>query len=137
MLDYWLRRLSPLTQPVLQQTDDGTRACFRDLAVTADLMDWDERRYWARAWQHVGGDDLERVETGALARIPRDRVCVALPSVDASPDDPAYLIVDLAGIFPGEEARVARLHLYQFGPGDYRIVGLERPYDLEEPASRD
>lgn len=138
LLDYWLRPVSPLTQPVLQPTDTGARVCLRDLAVSSGVVeDWDTRRYWARAWQHTGGSDLEQVEVGALARVAQDRVCVELPNVQSTEEDPAYLIVDVAGVFEGEEPRVARLHLYQLGTGHYRVVGLERPYDLDEPDSRD
>ncbi|MEM9072949.1 MAG: hypothetical protein AAGE52_30860 [Myxococcota bacterium] len=139
ILRRWLGRLSPLTWPVLEEREDGVRLCLRDLAVSTDLIEWENRPYWARAWRHAGGNDLEPVEVTGLSRQHPDRVCAPLPSTDASESDPAYWIVDVAGQWGAEDddALPARVHLYQLGPRRYRIVGLERPDHQGEPGPRD
>ena len=138
ILRRWLRELSPLTWPRL--TSDGSKMCLRDLAVSAGLIEWENRPYWARAWRHVGGDDLQAVEIDGLTRRRPADVCIDLPSHDdASADEPEYWIIDVTGLYgeDDEDSRPARVHLYQTGPGQYRIVGLERPYDLDPPGPRD
>ncbi len=137
ILDHWLRELSPLTWPRL--TSDGTKMCLRDLAVSSGIVEWEERPYWARAWRHAGGDQLEPTEIEVMTRRRPADVCVQLPTADASEDDPAYWIIDVAGLYGADDddPRVARVHLYQVGAGQYRVVGLERPYDLDPPGPRD
>ena len=139
ILKRWLRGLSPLTWPRLETRGEDARLCMRDLAIATEIWDWSDRPYWARAWRHVGGSALEEVEVGALARRPPAHVCVGLPSAEeATPDEPAYWIVDLAGQYGAEDdSPPARVHLYQLGPGHYRVVGLERPDDLAPPGPRD
>jgi hypothetical protein len=141
ILRRWFRRISPLTWPAVERGPHGARVCLRDLVVATHLVEaWDERPYWGRAWHHLGGARLEPLEVVAMVRRPPDRICVTLPTIaGASPEAPAYLIVDVAGLdgFGDEEARPIRLHLYQLGPAAYRLVGIERPYDLDPPDAYD
>lgn len=135
LLRRWLTELSPLTWPRVEATADGARLCMRDQAVASHIVDPAVRPYWARAWVHAGGDALEPMPVGPKARRGAADVCVGLPSVSsASAEAPAYLIVDVAGHFvDGDDSPPARVHLYQLGATEYRVVGLERPDDLEPP----
>ncbi len=140
ILKRWFQKLSPLSQPRLHETQGGTELCLQDLSVTAGVVDRGDRVYWTRGWQHVRRRKLREVEVGRPRRGPDDMVCVALPDVDgASIDDPAYLIIDVAGLYGRNDSksRPARVHLYQFGAGGYVVVGLQRPYKLHTPNGRD
>lgn len=140
ILRRWLRKLSPLTMPRVQATALGARMCLTDLVVRTELVDWETRPYWARAWQHMGGETLEPVDVGPLARRHPDQICVGLPNVEGATEaEPAYLIVDVQALWSADDAqsRPARVHLYQLGRGDYRVVGLTRPDDLDAPGPRD
>lgn len=140
ILRTFFRGLSPLTRPRVVPSDDGALLCAEDLVIATELMEWDERPYWARAWRHVGGDDLETVETGRLVRRRPHHLCVGLPSRDdATMDEPHYFIVDLMGLWStdDEKARPLRVHLYQVGPTDFRVAGIERPTELDPPSARD
>jgi hypothetical protein len=140
ILRTFFRELSPLTRPQVVGSSDGPLLCAEDLVVAAELMEWDERPYWARAWRHVGGDDLETVETGPLVRRRPHHLCAGLPQrSDATREEPHYFIVDLMGLWSidDEKARPLRVHLYQLGPEEYRVVGVERPTDLAPPSARD
>ncbi len=140
ILRAFLRELSPLTRPVVVPSSDGPLLCAEDLAVASELIDWELRPYWARAWRHVGGDDLEVAETGRLVRRRPHHLCVGLPTrSDATASDPAYFIVDLMALWSedDEDSRPLRVHLYQLGPEEIRVVGVERPSDLDPPSARD
>jgi len=140
ILRTFFRELSPLTRPRVVSSDDGPLLCAEDLVIAAGLMEWEERPYWSRAWRHVGGDDLETVETGRLVRRRPHHLCVGLPGRDdATADEPHYFIVDLMGLWStdDEKARPLRVHLYQVGPVDFRVAGVERPTELDPPSARD
>ena len=140
ILRRWFRKLSPLTEPLLRETESGTDLCLRDLAVTAGIIDRDERLYWRRGWQYVRRHKLREVEVGPPRPGPNDTICVGLPNIErASLDRPAYLIIDVNGLYgrDDDKSRPARVHLYQFGDGAYLIVGLQRPYKLRTPNGRD
>jgi len=128
ILKRWLGRLSPLALPTLAADGDGVSLCVRDLAVEAGVADASGRHYAARGWV---GLELTPVDVPVA---PRDgRLCAPLPTAPgAGPDTASYLVVDLiAGVRDGRSA--LRAHLYQVGPADYRLVGLERPEDLDPP----
>ncbi|MEM6955384.1 MAG: hypothetical protein AAF645_06830 [Myxococcota bacterium] len=135
LLNHWLRVRSPLARPVIEVGDAGARLCMRDLAVSSGVVpEWEARPYWSTAYRHEGGDRLEPLETGAMARRPPDVVCVGLPAAGGTPEQPAYLIVDVgARELDRDAATIARVHLYELSAGQYRIVGLERPGDLSPP----
>lgn len=140
ILRTFFRELSALSRPVVVASDEGSLLCAEDLAVATELIEWEERPYWARAWRHVGGDDLESIETGGLVRRRPHHVCVGLPSHEgATESEPAYLIVDLNAMWSAddEDSRPLRVHLYQLGPGEYRLVGIERPESLDPPSARE
>ncbi|MEO0321527.1 MAG: hypothetical protein AAF447_01085 [Myxococcota bacterium] len=136
ILERYLTRVSPLTWPTLRDGPEGPELCLKDLAVTAELIAGEDRPYWSRAWELRGARRLRSRPTGRMTRVLPDRVCVGLPEApDATPEEPAYLIVDVAGLFSPDDrqARPLRVHLITPGGGRARVVGLERPYDLDEP----
>jgi len=80
------------------------------------------------------------VETGRLVRSRPHHLCVGLPAQsDVSRADPAYLIVDLMALWStdDEDSRPLRVHLYQLAPDEFRVVGVERPTDLDPPSAQD
>ena len=136
ILKRWFRNLSPLTQPKLEATADGVDLCLRDLAVTSGIISRRERIYWHRAWEYRGGRRLNEIKLGDQHKRGSAHVCVGLPDVKgASLEKPGYLIVDVAGLYSpsDKKSRPARVHLYQLGSTQYKIVGLQRPYDLKPP----
>lgn len=140
ILERWFRNLSPLSAPWLREGERGPELCLRDLALTANVVEREERLYWARGWQHIRRRKLRDVDVGHPRSRPDDAVCVDLPDQpEASTEDPAYWIIDVNGLDgpDDENARPARVHLYQLGRGQYFIVGLQRPYDLRDPNGRD
>ncbi len=140
ILQRWFRNLSPLTDPTLRQTDRGTDLCLEDLALMAGVVARDTRLYGSRGWRLTKRSKLREVDVAAPQPQADNMICVALPDIqDASPDRPAYLIVDLIGL-DGERddhSRPARIHLYQVDWGSYVVVGLQRPYKLRTPNGRD
>ena len=128
-LGRYLSRVSALTDPTVLPEGGGASLCVDDRGVSGETFPLASRKYGARAF--VG----DRLEPTALAptRL-RPRLCVQLPPVPgATPKVPGYLIVDLYA-WTGSETRVpARVHLYHLGGGDYRVVGLERPYHNDPP----
>jgi hypothetical protein len=131
ILRRYLTQLSPLSDPSLERTERGSRLCLRDLGTRTGVVLPSARGYRARAWL---GDQLR--PTLPLVRGARGhRACVDLPAtLGASRTRPEYLIVDVrAGIRGAEYQPPTRVHLYQVGDAEYRIVGLERPYDDAPP----
>ncbi len=129
LLERYLLRLSPLTEPRLEaagsEKGSETRLCLDDLSVEGGVVEPAARAYGAvlRAPQHA--EEL-------LPLVPSGRdsvVCVALPAVPAaSPANPRYLVVDVVAHPAGRSATwPARVHLYATGARDHQVVGLERP----------
>jgi len=138
ILKRWLRDLSPLTSPSIEPTveGDGARMCLQDLAVHAGIVEPIHRPYWARGWIHTGGASVTPIEVGSLSRRDPDKVCVGLPRApNVSPDHAAYLVVDVAALHDIDDERSAplRVHMVQLSATDYRVVGIERPYDRDRP----
>ncbi len=121
LLERYLIRLSPLAHPEVV----GDQLCLSDLALESGLRFAAERRYAAAVWRDWPSEGRAPIEAGRV----RDRVCMQLPSdAAASPSNPVYRVVDVVARTLGRERSApARVHLYQVGPGAFRIVGLERP----------
>jgi hypothetical protein len=128
ILRRYLSRLSPLAHAELS----GARLCLRDLAVFGGVARADRRRYATRAWL---GMDLKEIRLGRVRLERGHHVCLELPAVPAAaPGSPQYLIVDVIAASAGSApSKPARLHFYHLGGPDYRLVGLERPYDFDPP----
>lgn len=125
ILERWLTRLSPLTEPTVAR--DGRTVCFEDRAVSSGFRGASDRRYTARAWSL----DPLRARSVALLDEP-DGVCVAL-----SPDpagDASYLVLDVVAASRDAETTLPiRVHLYERG-GQLTVAGLERLEHTEPPS---
>lgn len=132
ILERWLTRLSPLTWPEVRPSDEGPQLCMQDLAVWSGIRDQRWRQYQARAFT---GEPLAPIDVARPVRSGEHDACVTLPELDgASEPDPGYLVVDLVARTPERETTYpARVHMYVLGDGRYRIVGLERPSNADEP----
>ena len=121
ILERWLTRLSPLTDPHTEEA--GARVCLEDLALTSGIRPPDTRVYHARGY---AGDALEARDAPLETR-PGGRVCVQTPRVPgASPERPGYLVIDVVARTEGRETTGAlRMHAYDLG-ANVRVVGLER-----------
>ncbi len=145
ILNRWLTRLSPLAHPTLSRSAaGGARLCATDLAVASCIVAFDARPYWTRAYVHdAAGGDVELLDRPSMVRHAPDQVCATLPSVRASAEEPAYLIVDIAAADrdesgrPEDDAPPLRVHLYQLDAETYRIVGVERPDHTRAPSGRE
>ena len=139
LLDRWFRKISPLTKPRVMVGAARADLCVQDLAVSSGLLPRSERVYRTSAWE-VPGKRPKRVSIGpALARGPHE-VCVTLPSAKgASVESPKYWVVDILAKrrATDKEARPARIHLYQSGKTEYKVVGLQRPSSKKSPRYRD
>ena len=140
ILRRWFRNLSPLTDPTLRQAETGTEVCLEDLALATGIVDRKARLYGTRGWYLSKHSKPRDVRVESLRALPDNVICVLLPDMKgASPDRPAYLIVDVLG-FDGQDddhSRPARVHVYQRGPRAYVIAGLQRPYKLRTPNGKD
>jgi hypothetical protein len=124
----YLTRVSALTEP--RVTPGRNELCMEDVAVSGGLLPVSLRQYGARAWV---GDNNEQAAVKQV-RTSAKQVCIDLPAVPAaSPNAPGYLIADLYAFSASQPRTPARVHLYHLGGSDYRVVGLERPYDGDGP----
>jgi hypothetical protein len=130
VLERYLTRLSPLTQPAFRRGTDAD-LCLVDVLDQSGLRRGIERRYAVTVYAGGAAHDLEHVR--ALAGY---RVCATLPrAAGASPASPAYLIVDWVGQSEGSAAELpARVHLFDMGTAGFALAGLERPESFEPPA---
>jgi hypothetical protein len=129
ILERWLTRLSPLTDPVVGP--DGATVCLEDRAVTSGIRPRAERVYGARAYV---GDALTRREIPPVTVRDEDgRVCAAIPrEAGASAEQPSYLLIDVtSGTRSRDNQGALRIHAYDLGAGGVRIVGLERLHDRD------
>jgi hypothetical protein len=129
-----LRRYFSKLSPMADWTVEGLSLCGRDLSRAAALAEPSGYRY--RAALYAGEPPAAAPEPATIARVEADgRVCISLPrrTLDPrlAPDSAArYVVVDVwNGVAPGP----ARLHLYDLGPGGFRLVGLERPDSAPPP----
>lgn len=131
VLERWLTRLSPLSAPDVELVGGRPHACSEDLALTSGLRAPETRRYRARGWI---GDALELRRTPLVAR-DGGRICVALPRhPDATPERPAYVVVDVVAASEGAETTgPLRVHAYDLGGDGVRVVGVERLARSEPP----
>ncbi len=127
LLARWFRNLSPLSDPAVT---NGRQLCVTDLAVQADVADATNSDYLVSAWG--GYSDLSQLETSdrRYATERDGKFCFDLPTVEgASQQRPAYLVYEVLAQ-RGERddwSNPLRVHLYQTGPEDYILVGVERP----------
>lgn len=130
ILERYLTRLSPLAWPELRESGSGAaELCLEDLAIAGGIRERRSRAYSATAYV---GDALESSELPRMRRAEGAWVCVELPRVEATEDEPEYLIVDVVAQTPGRETTgPARVHLYALGRDRMQIVGLERPAQRE------
>jgi hypothetical protein len=114
ILERWLTRLSPLTDPVIQ---DG-QVCVTDLAVSSNLRWPQDRVYVANVYT---GDPLRLADDLPIRR-DGARLCVPVPN------ERGYVVVDVvARTVDAETNGPLRLHLMLDGRA--RLLGLERPRD--------
>ena len=128
IVERFLLRLSPVAD--LRITAPGT-VCATDLARRRHVRSDASFRYAAR-WRNQGRVQSIAVTTGADGEL-----CMNLPSadVDASVADDApsrYAVVTIAN---GASTYPLRAHFYDLGTakGGYRLVGLERHDDANQP----
>ena len=139
LLKRWFSKVSPLTNPEVRASSGRADLCLRDLSVASGLTPRAQRTHWARAWV----DRRRRPKSIAVGpALPRGEadVCVTLPNIaSANESKPAYLIVDVQARNGAKDkkARPARVHLYQLGANQYKVVGLQRPTKLNPPRRRD
>jgi hypothetical protein len=132
ILRRYLGSLSALAKPRLAQRDSGQELCLEDLAVRAGIAERGGRQYGVRAWS---GPRLQAVAMSDTRLDGELGVCVSLPRAPAATvSAPAYLVVDVDSHSPRLGRLVpARVHLYDLGGGQYRLVGLERPSRASAP----
>ncbi len=131
ILRRYLTRLSPLTEPQVRKTASTAELCLNDLAVRSGVFAPQQRRYSARGWLTKG---LHPVAMTAPRAVAFGQVCVPLPQVArASAEQPRYVIVDVFARSGSEQRTPVRVHLYHLGGADYRVVGLQRPDDVDPP----
>jgi hypothetical protein len=124
ILQRWLSRLSPLSDPKLAAREGGTDLCLRDIALLAKVASRQGRQYSAQGFgDSVGARPLP------VRFNQQEEVCLELPKTsDASESHPSYLVIEVEASSPGQTvASPVRVYLYQLGLNSFRIVGLERP----------
>jgi hypothetical protein len=130
ILARYLNRLSPLADPQVENFGGTSALCVNDLGVLTKMAGSYLRRYNARGFV---GLDMAPVGLG-VRKLDNGRACSALPSsTGASAQDPAYMIVDLTASGP-QATLPLRVHLYQLGANDYRVVGIQRPSNNAPPS---
>jgi len=133
LLKRWFDKLAPLADPVVKNAaaDGGAaQVCVHDLAVNIGVAK--PRRYSSAAWT---GLEVKPTPQPRVQSTPEGRVCVTLPeNQPASEQAPSYVIVDVAPqVEPKRFTGPLRMHLYQLGPGKFRLAGIERPSHHKAP----
>jgi len=126
ILQRWLTRLSPLSEPRLAQGDATTKLCLRDLSLLPKATAKDGRQYKGRvSFNSTSARDISVRSNG------QGEACAELPNAsEASDAHPLYAVAEIQASYPGQARESpVRIYLYQTGPNRFRIVGLERPED--------
>jgi hypothetical protein len=126
ILQRWLTRLSPLSEPRLAQGDATTKLCVRDLSLLPKATAKDGRQYKGRvSFDSTSARDISVRSNG------QGEACAELPNAsEASDAHPLYAVAEIQASYPGQAREYpVRIYLYQTGPNRFRIVGLERPED--------
>lgn len=117
ILERWLTRLSPLTDPIVGR--GGRTVCLEDRAVTSGFRDERTRDYEASGWTL---DPMRALDVELTPEA--SGVCVTVPMTTSR--SVRYLVVDVvASTELAERTGPLRLHLYDLG-SELRVVGLER-----------
>jgi hypothetical protein len=133
LLERYLTRLSPLAWPEVKPNGRSANLCLEDLALTSGIVSRANRRYASRGF---ASEDLRPIPVGAAEARRSNFVCFELPMVGgAGSSSPQYLIVDVVAKSGSSATLPVRVHLYHLGGRDYRVVGLERPYNNAPPRS--
>jgi hypothetical protein len=128
-----LRRYFSRVSPLAGVTADQRGLCAVDLARQTRIVPSEPLSF--KAYVYRGGE-LAPAAKARFRPTPSPGVCldlapVALPA--SLPPDSAerYVVVDITnGYAPGP----LRVHLYDQGPGGFRLAGIERPTSLTRPA---
>ncbi|MEC7518401.1 MAG: hypothetical protein VYE22_00980 [Myxococcota bacterium] len=131
ILERYLTRLSPLSDPRLRTTAGGAEACFTDLAVASGIRDAADRSHLARIY---AGDPLAPVSSPDVRTGAGGEICVPVPARSAESAEEGYVVVDVHASTPGrDQPAPLRLHLVMNG-ANAQIVGLERPEGHSPPS---
>jgi hypothetical protein len=130
VLERYLTRLSPLTQPALRRGAPGD-LCLLDVVAESGVRSSHQRSYAVTAYPGGAPVRVEHVRATA-----GHRICAGLPrSAGASAAAPGYLVVDWVSQSAGHAPELpARVHLYDLGADGFAIAGLERVDSFEPPA---
>ena len=133
ILERYLTRLSPLTQPSVRSQGSGLEVCLEDLSVSSGLRSPGSRRYEARAWV---GEALTPMSVGDPVLGPEGGVCVSLsPPRDPVRTGGTYVVLDVrAWTRERDHPGPARVHLWWNPSGPPRVAGLERPETAKRPS---
>jgi hypothetical protein len=115
ILQRFLTRLSPLTDPRVTPEASGVRVCFEDLAVLRGLP---AGRNWAMVTRAGTGSSVRVSATSAAGR-----VCLVLLELQAAPGQ--HVEIEIVKQTAAVELP-ARLLLYRDRTERYRVVALER-----------
>jgi hypothetical protein len=128
ILERWLTRLSPLTDPQVDETSaTAHRLCLEDRAVSTGFRHAASRLYQARAW----GLDSRRARTADVVPM-EDGVCVSVERTAGTRD---YVVIDVVARTEGLETTAPlRVHAYEVD-GVLRVAGVERLEEEQGPPS--
>jgi hypothetical protein len=124
ILQRWLTRLSPLSEPRVAEHDGKADLCLRDLSLLAKATAKEGRQYSGRvSVESTPGRAISVRSNG------QGEACAELPNTPSASDaHPLYTVVEVQArsLAQASESPV-RVYLYQLGTNRFRIVGLERP----------
>lgn len=118
ILEAYLSRVSPLTEPRVEKRGGGAELCLTDLAARRRPDEPTSQR--ARVWE---GLPPRRSGDPSVRRVGRDRLCVELAALDGD-----YVVADVFTEVGKRRPPPARVHLVRSARA-LRVVGLERPYE--------
>jgi hypothetical protein len=124
ILQRWLTRLSPLSEPRLAEHDGITDLCLRDLSLLPKVTAKEGRQYSGRvSFESTPGRAISVRSNG------QGEACAELLNTpSASEAHPLYTVVEVQASSPAQPHEFPiRVYLYQLGTNRFRIVGLQRP----------